>query len=289
MGDETKTTIAAYDATDEAADGLALARVLADLNGSELVIARILGDVVQGPFPGAPVPDRAEERAVRERVRETRRAVLAAVPEASHAQIAPIIDHDLARGLHAFAEAEDPSVLVFGSTHLGELGRRLIGSQAEVALDGAPCPVAVAPPGFREHDELDPRRIAVAFDGSPTSRAALKLALDLAGPNDIPLRIVSVASEKNSEAAQRLLDETAAGLPPGLEAEPALLIGDPAGELLADAERNAGLLLAGSRGRGALQRVVLGSVSVQLIRRAPCPVVVVPPAALSSGDDRRPA
>lgn len=275
-----RTTIAAYDATVEAADGLALARVLAEITGSELVIARVLADVVQGPFPGAPVPDRPTERAVRERVRETRRAVLAALPEAGGTEIAPVIDHRVARGLHEFAEAEDPSMLVLGSSHLDELGRRLLGGSAEVVLNGAPCPVAVAPPGFRERDALSPRAIEVAFDGSPPSQAALEVAVDLARPEEIPMRLVVVASEEESEEMQRLLEDTAASLPVG--AEPIVRIGDPVTELLADSERHAGLLVTGSRGRGALRRVMLGSVSMELIRRAECPVVVVPPGAVSS-------
>jgi nucleotide-binding universal stress UspA family protein len=41
-------------------------------------------------------------------------------------------------------------------------------------------------------------------------------------------------------------------------------------------EAGADLLVAGSRGYGPVMRVLLGSVSTQLVHTAPCPVLVVP-------------
>jgi nucleotide-binding universal stress UspA family protein len=42
-------------------------------------------------------------------------------------------------------------------------------------------------------------------------------------------------------------------------------------------EIGADLLVAGSRGYGPVMRVLIGSVSTQLLHKAPCPVLVVPP------------
>lgn len=44
----------------------------------------------------------------------------------------------------------------------------------------------------------------------------------------------------------------------------------------AAAERNADFLVVGTKGRGPLSRLVLGDTAHDLIRRTPCPVVVVP-------------
>ena len=56
--------------------------------------------------------------------------------------------------------------------------------------------------------------------------------------------------------------------------------GEPAGELARVAsELDAELLVVGSHGRHELASAVLGSVTSELMRHAPCPVVVVPPAA----------
>jgi nucleotide-binding universal stress UspA family protein len=68
-----------------------------------------------------------------------------------------------------------------------------------------------------------------------------------------------------------------------------LAAGDPAEELVRLAnELDAEFLVLGSGGRGELGSAVLGSVSAEVIRSAPCPVVVVPPdAALDSAAGKR--
>ena len=59
----------------------------------------------------------------------------------------------------------------------------------------------------------------------------------------------------------------------------ARLAGGEAAETLARRahDHDAQLLVVGSRGMGALRTALLGSVSAELLRSAPCPVVVVPP------------
>jgi nucleotide-binding universal stress UspA family protein len=60
-------------------------------------------------------------------------------------------------------------------------------------------------------------------------------------------------------------------------AELRVAVGSPGGSL-ADvaAEEGAGLVVVGSRGRGALASAILGSVAAEVIRSSHCPVVVVP-------------
>lgn len=268
-------TVAAYNATEEAADGLSLGRALADLQGEPLVVARVLRDVV-----GHGEHDRAAQREVRSQLDETRRTVVAAVPEAGGADVVPIIDHRLARGLHEFAEAEDASILVLGSSHRGPLGRRLIGGTADVVLSGAPCPVAVAPPDYKRANPLSPAVFGVAYDSSPTARAALGLGVRLAQAAGARLRLIAVHHRGDAKELERGLAEAAATVPSQVTCETVLEAGDPVRRLLDQGKNEVGLLLAGSRGHGALRRVLLGSVSRNLVRSARVPVIVVPPTAL---------
>jgi nucleotide-binding universal stress UspA family protein len=62
------------------------------------------------------------------------------------------------------------------------------------------------------------------------------------------------------------------------DAEERVELGSPAQALLdAAASQGADMLVVGTRGRGPLAAAVLGSVSTDLVTRAACPVVVVPP------------
>lgn len=53
-----------------------------------------------------------------------------------------------ARGLAAAIEEVRPGVVVVGSTRRGPVGQVLPGSTAARVIEGAPCPVAVAPHGY---------------------------------------------------------------------------------------------------------------------------------------------
>jgi nucleotide-binding universal stress UspA family protein len=66
----------------------------------------------------------------------------------------------------------------------------------------------------------------------------------------------------------------AAGLDPALVVSCHVAHGNPARALIESAA-GADLLVVGARGRGGFAGLVLGSVSDQCVRHAPCPVTVV--------------
>jgi len=61
----------------------------------------------------------------------------------------------------------------------------------------------------------------------------------------------------------------------GVTADGAVVVGDPAGELVAATE-DLDLLVLGSRRWGPVHRLALGSTSERVIRHAACPVLVPP-------------
>lgn len=145
--------------------------------------------------------------------------------------------------------------------------------------------------------EQDARRTVVGVDGSPGGRAALVWALSDAARRGARLEVVSafplqliladplLLDEQQVEAvradtlqrAQALVEEARvatghADVPVDVLA----VAGAPAPMLLAASE-DAGLLVVGSRGRGAVRSLLLGSVALSCVTRARVPVVVVHP------------
>jgi len=63
----------------------------------------------------------------------------------------------------------------------------------------------------------------------------------------------------------------------GIDATALLIQGHPVEKILEEADRlHVEMIVLGSHGRGALARLVLGSVSEGVVRRSMCPVLIVP-------------
>jgi nucleotide-binding universal stress UspA family protein len=130
--------------------------------------------------------------------------------------------------------------------------------------------------------------IVVGIDGSENSTKALQWALEEAKVRGVRVRAVltwsflgqddSVLGAGTTEddarrALQHIIDECAgddAGL---VDAVPVNDLPVPG---LLGASKDAALLVVGSRGRGGLKGLLLGSTSRTLVERADLPVVVVP-------------
>jgi nucleotide-binding universal stress UspA family protein len=186
------------------------------------------------------------------------------------------------------AEAEAPDAIVVGSPHRGAIGRALIGSVAENLLHGAPCPVVVAPRGYAAERHEPFRRIAVAHDGTPEAKAAQHHAEALARLSGATIEILTVLAPPvaipggtgyapvEPPNPERIVNEAIHAVDVELAATGRRLDGPPAATLAEACSEGADLLVVGSRGYGPVMRVLLGSVSTQLVHMAPCPVLVVP-------------
>ncbi len=191
--------------------------------------------------------------------------------------------------LTQLAEAGDTDAIVVGSPHRGTVGRVVLGSVARNLLHGSPCPVAVAPQGYRERVAgAGLKTIAVAYDGRPESKIALAHAKAVARAAGATLRLLTVFGPRQPVPGppgyvpggppepDAVLAAGVESIGPEIPAKGWRLDGPPAQTLAAACEDGVDLLIVGSRGYGPAMRVLLGSVSDELIRSAPCPVLVTP-------------
>ena len=141
--------------------------------------------------------------------------------------------------------------------------------------------------------------IVVGIDGSPAGDLALQTALQLAGDDETLLvvtawqglrgdfglpyeRLIHPSSaDIEREWAERTSSEAADNAKAaGQQAEGIAAHGKPGKVLCSLArERDARLLVVGSSGWGAVEGIVMGSVSAAVLHSAPCAVVVVRPPA----------
>ncbi|MBS1844274.1 MAG: universal stress protein [Actinobacteria bacterium] len=197
-----------------------------------------------------------------------------------------------ARVFERHVHEEDLDLIVVGSPHLGAIGRIVIGSVGEALLHGAPVPVATAPQGYADRAHEGGGKVAVAFDGGEESQAALAHAASLAGARGAELEVLTVERptdpvrgaiaytmsmpEDTEDIQRQARDEVDSSIDLHLRT-----LHGPTADALAEACEDSDLLVVGSRGYGTVERVLLGSVSGTLIRKAPCPVIVVPRPAMS--------
>ena len=135
-------------------------------------------------------------------------------------------------------------------------------------------------------------RVLVAIDGSADARAAVAWLSRLPLPAGHSIRLLTVVVppialidvDKAQEAraaliaeAQQLVDDTASELRLSRDfTRGEVVVENDAREAIVAAARdwNADLIAMGARGLGAVARFFLGSVSLAVVREAPCPVLV---------------
>ena len=280
-----KTILVGFDGSDESRDALHLAKGLAELEGAKLDVASVF---LYHPLAPRAAVDPDQEAKYFEWAFSEARSELPGTP-ISPRQVR-LSDISPARALNNLAEEEGVDLIVVGSTHRGQLGRILPGSVGERLLHGAPCAVAVAPRGYARGEHFGLGLIGVAYDWTPESELALEEAARLARGLDCTLQLITVVSTVSPEGLERELDREGLRktlhaatsrlkqVNPDLAVEEALEEGDPAA-VLARHGVELDLLVIGSRGYGPARRTLLGSVSCEVMRTAPCPVIVVPRGA----------
>jgi nucleotide-binding universal stress UspA family protein len=195
--------------------------------------------------------------------------------------------------LHRAAEERDAGLLVVGSRRGG--GRRLRpGSTATRLMHGAPCPLAIVPPGWEAGGGL--HTLGVAYTDTPEGHQALHSAIALARAAGAKLRVLTAvkphtygkvagslpgtegttfdaSGTETEHVTQQILEEASADAG-GIEVEADVSVQDAADFLVAASE-NVDLLICGSRGYGPKRAVLLGGVSRRVATESSCPVIVL--------------
>jgi nucleotide-binding universal stress UspA family protein len=293
-----KPIIAAVDPLREDVAPAALGLWLARLTAAPLVLAAAyrIDVYVDSSYPEYASASRRDAEDVISRVADLA-ARAPGGPVAVTTTVTPAVGSATC-ALHDVAEREQASLVAIGSSGRGRGGGVLPGAVTDRLLRGAPCPVAVAPVGFAFEDAAAvPRLIGVAFTDTPHGRAALSTACMLAVRAHGFVRLLTVAeplhpmitatldamaleaarNARDAEAKVTLrhgLDSVSAGRSAGGEG----LSGDPS-DALSAASADFGLLVCGSRGYGPMRTLLVGGTSHVLVRKAACPVLVVPPSS----------
>ena len=187
--------------------------------------------------------------------------------------------------------AEDASLVVVGSRHRGAVSRLFLGSTSHTLATRCPVPVAVV----RQRPDDPDAPVAVGVDGTEVSAQALRYAFLRAQERKAPLHAVmawqpadvpvgfgiyrvdtQILPEIKAAAERQLAESLASPLEdyPDVEVRRTVAQGD-ATTVLVSAAAGAQMLVVGSHRHGAVARVVLGSVSSNLLHAVPTPLVIV--------------
>jgi nucleotide-binding universal stress UspA family protein len=181
--------------------------------------------------------------------------------------------------VHETASRLGAGIIVVGSTHRGVVGRIALGNTTDRVLNRAPCPVAVAPRGFRD-EVVEPERVGVAFVDTPGGWAALRAGAAIARHTEAGLvayTVIDSHTRKRDRArAEDAVERAIAEHAHDIRCE-ARVLTDGGVDALGEESRGLDFLVRGSRGHGPVPTPLALGLPSKLARRVSCPFVVVPP------------
>ena len=245
-------------------------------------------------------------------VRETMRAELEATAERlRQAADVPVrttfLDGSIAPTLEAHAALRRPELVVMTTHGRGGLSRLWLGSVADALVRHAGVPVLlVRGEWFPPADAADPvfRHVLVPLDGSSHAEAVLDYAVRLGAPSAMTWTLLTVVAprlitarpypgtstpadhddlDERRHEAQTYLDRIATELRragTAVTTRVAVHLQVAPGILEAAAAERADLVALATHGRGAIPRLVLGSVANKVVRGAETSVLVLRPSDL---------
>ena len=195
--------------------------------------------------------------------------------------------------LISFAARNWPADLILMRAHnRKDFRSRLLGSVAKSVIESAPCSVEVVRARATAETSAADRgvRILLATDGSVASRAATDAIAETSWPENTEVRVVSVVNpmiysleelgltrDTGTDHAHRAIGKAVqvlSGVPLKISAE--VIAGRAVRQIVARAsDWGADLIVLGTNERRGLSRLLFGSVSAAVGKRAHCSVRVV--------------
>lgn len=190
--------------------------------------------------------------------------------------------------------ATEPDAMICMATHgKGGIRAAVLGSVSAEIVRRTTQPLVLVGPNCRTTLLRKERgRMLVCSDGSSLSDSVIPTAAtwcdrfrlepwltEVVGPDEDPEPAHLPHPNREVEAAKERLAALAAGMPARTDgARTSVLHGDPSSSIARFAERlPAALIALATHGRGGLTRITMGSVATDIVRQAPCPVLVTRP------------
>lgn len=287
--------LVATDLSEHSKTAIRWAAALAAQRNTPLFVAHIIDTLGDDELWTAlfETPDEIEERVLRHASETAQTFVLDALegypsPDRRGVLVAvgPPADE-----IERFAQQKDAELIVTGTTGHGRLRNAVFGSTAHKLTQ-----VTARPTAFVPHEGALPpaKKIVIGLDFSECSDAALDWAATVVREWDaelIAVHAIGVSAlspdyepsanfmpmvEALTEERRRTLDKRLSEH--GLTARAVVSRAAP-GEAIHEVAKAEGadLIVMGTHGRGPIGRFFLGSVALQVLRSAPCPVVTVHP------------
>lgn len=192
------------------------------------------------------------------------------------------------------ASALPADLIVIGTHGVGGFEHLMLGSVTEKILRRAACPVLTVPPLARTTSRLPFKQLLCPVDFSESSLAALELAFSLAQEGGAKLTVLHVFDAGDEPLTDRPINvpEYRRRLERDLTVELEALVPDSVRrscqpltltargkayrEILGIAtQAGCDLIVMGVHGRNALDLMLFGSTTNQVVRRATCPVLTL--------------
>ncbi len=280
------------DGSQQALNATQLTANLAKRLGAEVLVVHVIDILAISAYTGPQADVAPPVGMLLEHEQEVQKEVLQHTTEVLETQgvsytVFPEIGNPI-ESIVDLAQTKKVGTIVLGGRGLNEWEALLLGSISQGVVHHAHCPVLVV-----RGNPQELQRIVAATDGSEQACRALEVGAEVAKAFSTSLTVLNAVEPLSPQlfvpAQDVVSGEHEAHVLEAIEAQVAPILqgagvdhtiqqeaGHPADAILAYTEReNTDLVVLGGRGLGGFRRLLLGSVSDNVLRHATCSALIV--------------